>query len=46
MSYQVTWKSHWVRDEVFTDLTEGEAEELVREGVDRQYKVSIEEQKS
>jgi len=46
MTYRVTWYSNWVKPEVYTELTEAEAEELVREGVERQYRVEVIEENS
>jgi hypothetical protein len=46
MTYRVTWHSHWTVPEVYGELTKAEAEELVREGVDRQYRVEVIEENS
>jgi hypothetical protein len=46
MTYRVTWHSHWTVPEVYGELTKVEADELVREGMDRQYRVEVIEEKS
>ena len=43
MTYTVTWYSVWTRPQIYAGLTKQEADTLVWQGRESQYKVKIEE---
>ena len=43
MTYRVTWYSMWARPQIYDGLTKQQADTLVWQGRESQYKVKVEE---